>query len=245
MSTEETGDFGQGLTPMKKLFCEIHARESSAGKAWNEARFLLGIPRQDDKVARAHACRAKKEPEVAAYLKQINDLVARLFPTGIPEPEEPSKHFNPNPNRYKPEYCDAVRKWFNVPHFKEVETTITTRTGNTIVKKEMQPVPPPHMGAFARSIGVSKAALDGWAQKYPEFAAAYQEAKDMLAEHLIDGGLLGTFNSHFGRFVAVNLTEMRDRTAVDVTSEGRALAPTVSVVPPSQPEPEPKQKGDG
>jgi len=252
MATRRQSDKTEVLTDLQKRFCEIHATEKHAGKAWNQARFSLGMTAEESMdVARVQASRAKARVAVRKYLEQCRGIVAGIFPNGIPDPKKEAAAGEPRKinvhSKYKPEYCDAIRRWFDVPHTKTVEVVIQVRD-RTIMKQELQPVAPPHMSAFARSIGTTNATLRDWAAKYPEFQVAYQDAKDMFEEHIVDGALLGQFNPQFTKFVAVNRTDMRDKTAVDVTSEGRALAPTVSVVPPEPTpaqQPESPQEGGG
>jgi hypothetical protein len=137
-------------------------------------------------------------------------------------------------SKYRPEYCQKLLDYFNQPNTREVEVVIQTRGGGTLTKTETQALPPRHLSAFARGVGVSEKTLRDWAAKYPEFGQAYEWAKDMIKEQIIDCGVLGVWNAQFAKLYAVNATDMRDKTAVDVTSEGRALAPTVSVVPPKE-----------
>lgn len=232
MAKKKSGEPEQ-LTELQKRFCEIHTTVPSAGKAWNMARFSLGMTETESAdVARIAACKAKAKPHVHEYLEACRRIVSSVFPNGLPEPEKPqTAEPKPSPNlKYKPEYCDAIRKYFNVPHFKDIETVVVRKNGDTITRQELKPVPPPHPGAFARSIGVSTRAITEWRKKYPEFSDAYDDAIEMRGEHLIDGGLVGTFNGHYCKLVTTNWTDLRDKTAVDVTSEGRAMAPTVTVV---------------
>lgn len=240
----------EGLTELRKRFCEIHTVEPEASKAWTIARFDLGMTEfQKSYVAKVQASRAKKDPAVQAYLQECRAQLAKFFPNGPPEEPKPKKPKRQALNdKYKPEYCDAIREWFNQPHYDKSVTTIIRKNGDKIERTEFVANPPPHFGAFARSIKVAQCTLRKWVDKHPEFAEAYQEAKDMLREHIVDGGLLGTFNSHFCRLVAVNDTDMRDRTAVDVTSEDRAIAPTITIVQPvagpSKSEPDTNESGE-
>ncbi len=133
---------------------------------------------------------------------------------------------------YKEEYCAEIRAYFSGVHYEEREIQITMRGGNVMRKLERVPVPPPHLKAFCRQIGVRLETVERWAKDRPEtFGYALQDAKDMYEEWLKDGGLLGLYNAQVLKFVAVNDTGMRDRTAVDVTSEHRQTAPTISIRP--------------
>ena len=46
---------------------------------------------------------------------------------------------------------------------------------------------------------------------YPEFSLAYTRAKQMQKDLLVQGGLLGVYDSKFSIFVAQNFTDMRER----------------------------------
>lgn len=224
------------MTDLERRFCELYATEKSAAKAWDMALFDLGLSADGRPASRVEAQRALAQPQVAAYLEQCRQLVQRVFPKGLPAEEEAKKRqlSGLHPSKYKPEYCEQIVAYFNQPSTKEVEVVIQTRGGGTLTKTETQGLPPRHMTAFARSINVTIGTLKDWATKYPEFGRAYEYAEYLIREHGIDNSLMGTWNAQSARLYLVNHTDMRDRTAVDVTSEGRALAPTVSVMPPQK-----------
>lgn len=149
-------------------------------------------------------------------------------------------------SKYRPEFCQKILEYFDQPNTKEVKVVIQTRGGGTLTKTENQGVPPRQMSAFARSVGVTgHETLVRWAAKYPEFKRAYKQAKDMIREQILESGTMGHWNAQFTKLYAVNETDMRDKTAVDVTSENRALAPTITITPREIPPTPPAKKQEG
>jgi hypothetical protein len=93
------------------------------------------------------------------------------------------------------------------------------------------------MEGFADEIGVSVDALRDWKDakeedgetlRYPDFHRAYMRAQGKQKQMLVINGLGGLYPPSFAIFVAQNFTEMRDKTAVDHTTQGKAMpAPQV------------------
>jgi hypothetical protein len=130
---------------------------------------------------------------------------------------------------YDPKYCRMIVEYFDQPNYEETPVKITMKSGAVIEKKERKPAPPRHLTKFARTIGFNIDTLEVWAKKYPEFGQAWLAAKEMQKEQCNECATMGLWNANYSMFYACNVTDMRDRRNVDMTSGGRALAPTVVI----------------
>ena len=115
------------------------------------------------------------------------------------------------PTKYKPEYCQKIIDFFNIeafidkeiPHYGasgEIKWTDFKRMANTF----------PTLIKFAREINVSYYTVYNWTKEHPEFLQAYKEAKKLQEDFLIENGLNGNYNALFAKFVAVNVTSLKD-----------------------------------
>lgn len=128
------------------------------------------------------------------------------------------------PSFYKPEYCQKIIEFFDVPPVREIPETWYNPDGS--VKRESMKLvanPPPHIGGFARSIGVSKTAVYDWARKYPEFAYSVAHAHDMRRAMIIDNALAGLYNPLFAKLAAANMFGWHDRQDVNHTGEVKSV----------------------
>lgn len=137
------------------------------------------------------------------------------------------------PTKYKPEYCEQLIAFFSSPKRERVVKSVTTGK-NEYEKTEYQTIPCdlPTFAKFARKIGVNGDTIVEWAKatledgktlKYPEFSAAYNDAKDLQKEFLVDNGLAGLYPPASFIFTAKNITDMRDQTLIDHTTKGKEL----------------------
>lgn len=119
------------------------------------------------------------------------------------------------PTKYKPEYCTAIVEFFDGPRTQERVKSITTgKNEYERTDYETVPMPLPTFAKFARSIGVNGDTIVEWTKHYPEFSAAYNAAKDLQKEFLVDNGLAGHYPPASFIFTAKNITDMRDRQEV-------------------------------
>jgi hypothetical protein len=130
------------------------------------------------------------------------------------------------PTKYKKEYCEEIIAFFGVDKTrKEVKAVITGK--NEYEKTEYETVPNdlPTFAKFARKIGVNGDTLVKWAKKNKDFTAAYNMAKELQKEFLVDNGLAGLYPPASFIFTAKNVTDMRDKTETDITSGGKKIQP--------------------
>lgn len=99
------------------------------------------------------------------------------------------------PTKYKPEYCEQIIKFFDVP----------------AVDKKGNATDPIFLSAFARSIGVVHDTLLEWASVYPSFSVAYSEAKQLQKEMIITNTMQNRYNSSFAWRLMMNTHNWRDK----------------------------------
>lgn len=143
---------------------------------------------------------------------------------GIPKPQPIVSRGRGAPSDYKPEYCDQIIAFFDVPTFREVPETWYNPDGS--VKRESLKLvanPPAHIGQFARTIGVDKGTVYKWAQRHPEFGKSVAYAHDMRRAMIIDNALLGLYNPVFAKLAAANMFNWHDRQDVNHTGEVKSV----------------------
>lgn len=128
------------------------------------------------------------------------------------------------PTKYDPKYCDEIIEFFDIEPYKEVPKTITSAKGSVIEDISLVPERLPTFERFAHKIGVHVDTMIEWCSKYEEFSEAYSRAKQLQKDFLIANGLSGLFNAAFTKFVAINITDMRDKTETDITSKGESIS---------------------
>lgn len=128
------------------------------------------------------------------------------------------------PTSYREEYCDQLYKYFDVEPFREIPEIWYNPDGS--IKRESVKLvanPPPHIGGFARSIGVSKSVIYDWAKIHPNFAYSMLHARDMRRCMIIDNALAGLYNPIFAKLAAANLFGWHDRQDVNHTGEVKSV----------------------
>ena len=126
------------------------------------------------------------------------------------------KHPGGRPTKYRKEYCEMIIEYFTVDFEKTHTKTITTKTG-AVIEEEVPNVPLfPTLAGFCRQIQCSKENIAEWAHKHREFSRAVALVKAMGEEILVRYALTGDYDSNFARFVAINYTDMVDKSNLDV-----------------------------
>lgn len=122
------------------------------------------------------------------------------------------------PSSYKPEYCDALIRFFDVEPCRAGKKTFTTKNG-TVIEEEVEiPENLPTFERFGCDIGVTVGTMLSWCDVYPDFHKAYTQAKAFQKNHIIQNGVKGLYNPQFTIFVAKNITDMKDVQTVEVTA---------------------------
>ncbi len=120
------------------------------------------------------------------------------------------------PSKYKPEFCKAIVKFFDIEPTREVPVTTVYKNGTERESTEERANHLPFFSNFAHSIGVNDDTIVKWSKKYPDFNAAYTRAKALQKQHLITCGLLGLYNPVFAKFTAINITDMKDTSGIEL-----------------------------
>lgn len=150
------------------------------------------------------------------------------------------------PSSYKPEYIDALIKFFkgfaDTPFTKEIVSKTTKyydeQHGGGI-KEEHEDYKLvakcfPALFDFAESIGVNYDTILGWSKarigpkpnkdekdlrpfKYPEFVGAYKKARHFQTKYITAVGMGGLAPSAFAIFTAKNTIGWRDKTEMGMT----------------------------
>jgi hypothetical protein len=122
-----------------------------------------------------------------------------------PEQPEPGQ-----PTKYKPEYCQQLIDYFSIEPLEIIrEQEITGTEGGKYVSRRL-PQRFPWFEGFARKIGVHRNTLKNWCAEHPEFAEAYDTAKDLQREFIVDVALSGAAPPSFAIFTMKNVCGWRD-----------------------------------
>lgn len=114
------------------------------------------------------------------------------------------------PTKYKPEYCQALIDFFDVEPYEERQIQHYKNGDVSWSDYKRFPNRIPTLRKFAKSINVNYTTVYEWIEKHKEFSNAFTHAKEIRKWFIIENGLEGLYNPAFAKFVAVNVTDMRD-----------------------------------
>ena len=120
------------------------------------------------------------------------------------------------PTKYDPKFCETILEFFDRNPYDEREIKFYDKNGK-VYKTEIKMIPAklPTLERFACDIGVDADTLLNWAKVHIEFFGAVVKAKNMQKDILIQNGLTGFYDAGFAKFVAINFTNMKDKTEVE------------------------------
>lgn len=149
---------------------------------------------------------SRKSPKQQLY-GIVKDKPKKLpvKPSKQPEQPEPGQ-----PTKYKPEYCQQLIDYFSIEPLEIIrEQEITDTEGGKYISRRL-PQRFPWFEGFARKIGVHRNTLKNWCNEHPEFAEAYDTAKDLQREFIVDVALSGAAPPSFAIFTMKNVCGWRD-----------------------------------
>lgn len=97
------------------------------------------------------------------------------------------------PSHYNPEIIGLMYKYFSKDPW---EMHYTDKGTAQMIPKDKMPT----FGRFASIIGFSPRTFEDWKKKYPEFAAAYEDCKELQKAFILESGGL-TLNGGFAMFM--------------------------------------------
>lgn len=138
------------------------------------------------------------------------------------------------PTVYRPEFCEMMIAFFDIPLEREVIVDVEDCQGGSIKEARIVANPFPTLSRFAASIGVSSDTLRKWARAKnpdgtpvrPEFFWSYARARDLQEALLIEGGMSGVYDYKFAILAAKNILGWRGYVEPDakVGVNGAAVA---------------------
>ena len=130
------------------------------------------------------------------------------------------------PSEYETHFPQLLIDYFKVEYETYTEEVASQGQAVEIKKKRLKKFPT--IEGFCSSLYISKETFHKWLKIHQNLMDAYSVAKQKQKDALIAGGMGGQFNAGFAKFVAINCTDMVDKTEVktegDVTVKPYGLA---------------------
>jgi hypothetical protein len=116
------------------------------------------------------------------------------------------------PIKYHDGVPDQLLNFFNAPLFQEIGGKTMPNFLPTIEK-------------FCVDIGIATSTFYEWCKKYEDLSSAFEKAKHYQKNQLMQLSLLGFYKEGFAKFVAVNITDLRDKqeTTHDISESAKKL----------------------
>lgn len=140
-----------------------------------------------------------------------------------PAASQPVKNLGGRPPKYDDAFADQLIEFFS----QAPTRTVTNYDKNGNETTQVLPGLFPTLARFATNIGVCRDTLHDWAtaknldgtQKHPKFSDAYKRAKDLQEANLVEGTIVGAYNSTFAIFTAKNVLGWRDKIEQEITGK--------------------------
>jgi hypothetical protein len=185
-----------------------------------------------------------QQPVVANFSPRYNSVMS-------PEPVEVTGElvYIPTPKRgrgrpttYKPEYCEMIVDFFermvDAPDRDVLATVSFTDDATKGISKKTEVrricAELPTLEKFADSIGVTTEHLDNWAKANPDFYDARARAKQKTFLMLLDGMINRRYDTQAAIFVAKNITWMREKNEVEISTAQVSDQPELAQLTESQ-----------
>lgn len=153
------------------------------------------------------------------------------------------------PTQYRSRYCRMLIKFFDIEPFEEVRIPHYDESGKkhksgrkkgevivTHYETQRNPNRTPTLQRFAKKIKVGISTIYRWLDEdgdifKAEFRDAFTCARACRRNFLIENGLCGCHSPGYAKFVAVNLTDMKDTQKQEITGpDGGPIKAKVQVV---------------
>tara|TARA_R110000868_G_C10972634_1_gene770618 strand:+ start:7738 stop:8223 length:486 start_codon:yes stop_codon:yes gene_type:complete len=121
------------------------------------------------------------------------------------------------PTKYKEIYPEKLLEYFKVEYTPYKEVVASAGKAIEITKNKLTKFPT--LEGFCAEIMISTSTLHEWIKIYPKLSDAYKVCKQRQKQFLVQGGLNGEYNSNFAKFVAINCTDMVDKSEVKNENE--------------------------
>jgi hypothetical protein len=131
------------------------------------------------------------------------------------------------PTDYYPEICQKLIEYFDrKPEEPQwYQSTPGDQGGDTVRAGGCEF---PTIEGFCAKYKISKQTFHNWTKKHKEFMDAYSLARQCQQHILITNGLKGHYNSNFAKFIALNITDYKDKTEIDHKSSDGSMTPVFS-----------------
>jgi hypothetical protein len=122
------------------------------------------------------------------------------------------------PTDYTDDMPQKLMDHFSIPLYKEVFEEVAS--GGRVVKiKKTKPNSMPTFERFAVNIGVTHNTLRNWCTQHPQFFSAYAACKDIQKDFIVEHGLNNNYNAGFAKFVAINVSNFKDKVTHEVDDD--------------------------
>lgn len=119
------------------------------------------------------------------------------------------------PSDYREEYVEKIIEYFDQPLYVMKKKQIASG-GRKVIVEEERPNSMPTFEGFAGKIKVTHKTLLNWCKDNPEFLQAYEHCKDIQKKFIMEHGMMGNYNPGFAKFIAVNVTDLKDKVTHEV-----------------------------
>lgn len=141
-----------------------------------------------------------------------------------------AKKKNGRPTKYKSRYCNMLIKDFSIEPFSEIKIGHKDELGKKWYEIKREANRLPTLQRFASKIKVGISTVYDWLDKnhasyQKKFSDAFARARVLRQNFLMENGLAGTHEGGYAKFVATNLTDMKDKKKHEVTGEAGGPIP--------------------
>jgi len=118
------------------------------------------------------------------------------------------------PTKYNDDIPEKMLDFFDIPLTYKTTEQKMSASGVVMDLEVVKASPMPTFEGFSLEIGVCMDTLTEWKANHKPFSLAYRVCKGIQKRFLMSHGLSGAYNSNFAKFVAINCTDMVDRSEV-------------------------------